>query len=54
MGKMKDLYTTMQEALQAQDYAEIISYLTRIIPDEETRALVLWEALKALAENANR
>lgn len=54
MGKMKDLYTTIQEALETQDYAEIIRYLSRIIPDEETRPLVLWEALKALSENAKR
>lgn len=54
MGKMKDLYLSIEEALEAKDYAEVIRYLSRIIPDEETRPLVLWEAVKALAENAKR
>lgn len=50
MEKTKDLYTRIGEALETQSYAEIIRYLSRLIPDKETRPLVLWEAVKVLGE----
>ena len=50
MERTKDLYTRIGEALEAQSYPEIIRYLSSIIPDQETRPLVLWEAVKVLGE----